>query len=704
MLASNVSISGIPYSGEYFKLTENISVTEMVGGGNGSSNVFKGTFDGDGHTITFNKENATEQYIAPFRRIKDAYIYGVKLEGSVSSSERFAGGIVAYATGTSTVINCVNSTSISITGTNTNTSNGGIVGMVGNDGNLTITGCVFNGQMSGTTTSNNTWSGILGLCNSGCTANISDCFIDPVSAVAYGNTIYRSSGTTNCSNCYYTKTIGNAQGVKVYSIIPAEPVTVQLLGIAGPDYNVSGITIYDDGDSGLKFNDVSYAASESILSLGLGVEPGYTASTYYANGTALTPGFYDNSYTLHMPAQNVVITADVTLTTVYREIEGYGEGTDRWAFIASPVVENITPDGATNHLIGAAIPETDPVVYDFDLYRLNPSDLMWENYHAHSSDFNIVNGMGYLYATKTTKTLAFSGTFNMGTSKDVTGLPQGFNLVGNPFIVDAYVSKPYYTLNSDGSAILTETSSNAILPCYGVIVEVSAEEYAAGNNKVTFSTEEQSVGPNNSGLSIALTQANTRNNALLDNAIVSFNEGSELGKFYFGTQDANIYIPQGNKDYAIAFSDKTGEMPLNFKAAKSGTYTLSVNPESVELAYLHLIDNLTGADVDLLATPNYTFNANMTDYESRFRLVFVAKAEDGASTGSETFAYYNGSEWMISNTGRATLQVVDAMGRVLRSETINGNATINTNGLSAGVYMLRLINSEDVRAQKIVVR
>ena len=105
---------------------------------------------------------------------------------------------------------------------------------------------------------------------------------------------------------------------------------------------------------------------------------------------------------------------------------------------------------------------------------------------------------------------------------------------------------------------------------------------------------------------------------------MSFNEGSKLGKFYFGTQNANIYIPQGNEEYAIAFSEGQGEMPLNFKAEENGTYTISVDVDNVELAYLHLIDNMTGADIDLLAMPSYTFTAKTTDYESRFKLVFVA--------------------------------------------------------------------------------
>jgi hypothetical protein len=52
----------------------------------------------------------------------------------------------------------------------------------------------------------------------------------------------------------------------------------------------------------------------------------------------------------------------------------------------------------------------------------------------------------------------------------------------------------------------------------------------------------------------------------------------------------------------------------------------------VSFSYLHLIDNMTGADVDLLPLlrgqgglnqpATYTFTAKTTDYESRFKLVF----------------------------------------------------------------------------------
>ena len=376
---------------------------------------------------------------------------------------------------------------------------------------------------------------------------------------------------------------------------------------------------------------------------------------------------------------------------------------DGWAFIASPVVDEISP----RDVVGL-IADT---VSQYDLYRLNPSDTKWENYKAHE-DFCLENGMGYLYATKYATNLVFTGTFN---TKDADTIPlsQGFNLVGNPFTVSATINKSYYTLNSDGSAVQTATSSDPIPPCHGVIVQATS-----ANDSVVFTkATQQSAGPSNSGLRIALTQANTRSNALLDNAIITFNEGSQLGKFYFGKQNANIYIPQGGEEYAIvsvgngrdaARNVSTNEVPLNFKAKENGTYKISVNPEGAEMAYLHLIDNMTGADVDLLPPlrggqgeskqASYTFQAKTTDYASRFKLVFSICGD--ANGDNETFAFISNGNIIIN--GEGTLQVVDMTGRVIRCT--DGVHTVSTNGMPAGVYVLRLINGENSKTQKIVIQ
>ena len=47
--------------------------------------------------------------------------------------------------------------------------------------------------------------------------------------------------------------------------------------------------------------------------------------------------------------------------------------------------------------------------------------------------------------------------------------------------------------------------------------------------------------------------------------------------------------------------------------------------------------------------------------------------------------------------------MIDVNGRVLSSESINGSASVSVKG-AAGVYMVRLINGDNVKVQKIVVR
>ena len=142
-------------------------------------------------------------------------------------------------------------------------------------------------------------------------------------------------------------------------------------------------------------------------------------------------------------------------------------------------------------------------------------------------------------------------------------------------------------------------------------------------------------------------------------------------------------------------------MPLNFKAQENGTYTLNIEANDMDLEYLHLIDNLTGADVNLLETPSYTFEAKTIDYVSRFRLVF----SDAGDAGSDNlpFAFVSNGQLQIFSQGEAHLQIVDIMGHILSSESIHGDYDKPLD-LSAGVYIMRLSNAQTTRTQKIVVQ
>ena len=268
----------------------------------------------------------------------------------------------------------------------------------------------------------------------------------------------------------------------------------------------------------------------------------------------------------------------------------------------------------------------------------------------------------------------------------------GWNLVGNPFTSNATVSKAFYKMNntSDGVNTTAVEAGGMIAPMEGVFV--LAEN--ADDKNVVFAVN---LTTPNKSRSVNVNVA--REGEFLDRAIVTMGEGRLLNKLYLSENTTTISIPQDGNDYAIVPSNGQNEMPVSFKASRNANYTISIDAENVEMNYLHLIDNMTGADVDLLQTPSYSFEARTTDYANRFKLVFAT----GDNSNDDNFAFFSNGSFVINNEGNAELQVIDIMGRIVKSESINGCANVNVNA-APGVYMLRLINGDNVKVQKVVVK
>ena len=393
---------------------------------------------------------------------------------------------------------------------------------------------------------------------------------------------------------------------------------------------------------------------------------------------------------------------------VTQNVTGYGESTesDYWMFIASPVAGHIYPEDIGNLMSSTAS--------NYDLYRFNQSAAAeWENYKSHDFGFVLYNGNGYLYANKNDVTLYFVGELNNDASKTVNLVytnnsphadTRGWNLVGNPFPAPAYSNKSYYKMNAAGSDIEAVTNtSTQIGVCQGVLVRATGP-----NQTVTFTKAGSRSGdqPESKGsLELTLTKGGTRGEEFHDKAIVSFDEGTQLSKYIFNEEHAKLYIPQDGEDYAIAYSAPQGELPLNFKAKEDGEYTLTVTSTLTSqlspLTYLHLIDNLTGTDVDMLTQPSYTFEGHVSDYASRFKLVFCAQSDDEGE--DDHFAFVSNGEIIITE-GDGTVQIIDMLGRQLYSHEIHSDFRLPTSGfLTPGIYVLRLINGEKIRTQKIVI-
>ena len=417
------------------------------------------------------------------------------------------------------------------------------------------------------------------------------------------------------------------------------------------------------------------------------------------------PQFGWESNATHGNARNrwIVNFVSPAPTGIEKDIAAYTDVDDHWYLISSPVGE-VDPDDVTNMLSD-----------DYDLYYFDQGagdGLEWINRKIDGTeinDFNLELGKGYLYANNgggenETVTITFPGeahtqevTVNLVKVEGVDW--SGWNLIGNPFNDQVSLgTRPFYVMNDENAEVseVVAAERNYLEPMEGafVIAEDDGEQlHLSLPGGGGTGGGGGAGGGNDPGFVIRLSHGR----GVIDRAIVRFGEGRTLPKFQLNPNHTKVYIPQEGKDYAVVRAGEMGEMPVNFKAEKSGTYSLTFSGENVSFAYLHLIDNLTGADVNLLEVPAYTFDARTTDYASRFKLVFATSDSD-----DENFAFFNNGNLIISNEGEATLQVVDVMGRILSSETVSGNCSKHIDA-AKGVYMIRLINGSDVKVQKIVV-
>ena len=294
------------------KMTADISVTTMVGS---SDKPFSGIFDGDYHTLTVNISGSGEK-TAPFCYVKEengvtAVIRRLKVTGSISTADKFAGGIVGYSEGQVNIIGCGCSVTIHST-VNGDGSHGGLVGY--SSGALYIEGCTFTGKML-TTAGTYKCGGFIGW-NGGATARMSSSLYAPAAIEGsetevlngpdgtISATFSRNGGTI--LNCYYTRTLGTAQGTQVYSITAGSDVTISGLRNALNTYPASGLTLYNPG---IKCGDAYYARNGDAVGLTLSHtdKAGSTFSHYSVTGGGTLIAQTETSATLTMTDANQTI-------------------------------------------------------------------------------------------------------------------------------------------------------------------------------------------------------------------------------------------------------------------------------------------------------------------------------------------------------------------------------------------------------------
>ena len=218
------------FSDKTIELADDITVTTMAGSVNQK---FKGTFDGKGHTLTFNC-TALGPNTAPFHITYGATIRNLHATGLIEGGiYNYMGGLVGEAMGNLTIENCWVSTQISTTyNYNYNVGHGGFVGLLSSQYNQChITGCVFDGLIYNPNYSGTTYGcgGFVGCFSQYGYAILEDCLFihgqydnnNGKCELKWGDynemnsTFFHRSnnyGGGTLTNCYYVDTRGLKQG------------------------------------------------------------------------------------------------------------------------------------------------------------------------------------------------------------------------------------------------------------------------------------------------------------------------------------------------------------------------------------------------------------------------------------------------------------------------------------------------------------
>ena len=321
------------YDGKYVQLSANIGtanapITTMTT----KSTSFRGIFDGNGKTMTVNFSADTGNEGA-FRYLNDGTIMNLTITGTVTAGGNYASGLVARTSGGDCLIdNCVVNTNVAGSG-----YAGGIVAHGDNATKLTITNCIYGGEISKVSSFS---GGILGWYNNNGTMDlvINNCLCKGIytgTADFHPIGLKRASDCSfksiSCTNCYYTTNPHNpggrnfTDGTKVCELSLGDNIiaTGSSCTFDGKTYHLGTVSLsYTPSKSTLFYmidgNEIignSFTISKDNQAFDAGavtITAGDTSITYHYGGT--------NNNTLYIDGNSNMVTHPWTSETNYSSI------------------------------------------------------------------------------------------------------------------------------------------------------------------------------------------------------------------------------------------------------------------------------------------------------------------------------------------------------------------------------------------------
>ena len=212
----------VNHNGEPFlnaKLTQDVDLGGEIVMLGSVSYPYSGTFDGNGHTLSFNWNAGEDNQIAPFYYVENATIKNLRTQGKITSKGNGLSGMVRAALGTTTISGCISD--VDITGGNggwNDSQAAGMVQAVAYGASVTITDCLVKGRITDNADEDDRAMAGFVLSNSG-TYTLTRCLYVGKNNAAnskYSKTFGTEKGiSAPFTDCYYLNTCGKVQGDRV---------------------------------------------------------------------------------------------------------------------------------------------------------------------------------------------------------------------------------------------------------------------------------------------------------------------------------------------------------------------------------------------------------------------------------------------------------------------------------------------------------
>ena len=367
---------------------------------------------------------------------------------------------------------------------------------------------------------------------------------------------------------------------------------------------------------------------------------------------------------------------------------------------------------------------------------------------------HLVPGKGYLVSVDKDQLLENEGILNRGdvtlqnvTKTDFNAWAErlGFNLLGNPYQsyldFEEFITENGSNLWDDGSEVSEYNNTFAIFdpnlnsyvqykngtsygsygatqfihPHQGFFIRMTKGSNSTNTTTVTYTNAMRSLEGDGGEFRGEERPAYPLINFLVrdsegngDVAVLELSRGNVEGasKMHLGECTGKISLGYEGEEYGILFRTEVLDyQPLHFKAGETGTFTLEWNTANGTFEALTLIDNIAGTTTDMLAHDSYSFEGNPDQYSARFKVV-VGDYKDIEEYDKEdynpNFAFLMGDELVVN--GEGNLQIIDMLGRVVMTDQLTGSQSTTNLPKTAGVYVLRLTDTNGTRTQKMVIR